>query len=111
MKKSMMRVSEDFLVLLRVLKDEYGAASYEGVLEDLVTSRLKETRACTAEGYLAVGTVVADRSGAPLVIKEVVNGMVVFNDNSRVVNGGGFCMELSVLADTVGEYDGGRRNG
>jgi hypothetical protein len=55
--------------------------------------------------------VVASNDGKPLVIKDVTDGKVIFNDNTYVINGGSTCYGLNFLADSVQDYDGERVNG
>ena len=98
MASSMIRVSEELIDDLKLLKELHKAPSYQLVIKDLVHEALKTSHAFTKEGYLPAGCVVASHDGKPLVIKGVTDGKVIFNDNTYVINGGATCYSLNFLA-------------
>lgn len=111
MTASMIRVGEELLDDLKLIKEVRKAPSYQSVIKELVHEELKTTHAYTKEGYLPIGCVVSSHDGKPLVVKSIADGKVIFNDNTYVINGGTACYSLNFLADCIEEYDGERVNG
>lgn len=101
----MMRVDDDTLYMLKLLKSVTGSKSYQQDIAELVHEKLKETHAYTQDGYLSEGTVVEDNQGNPLVIKAIVDDKVIFTDYTYVFNGGGACWKLKKLVDDVRLHD------
>lgn len=107
MKNTTIRISSSLLEEIKAVKELLGGGTYEDVLAGLVKTELMKTYAYINAGYVGVGAVVSHRGGGPLVIKTVEKGLVVFNDNSYVLNGGNTCHELVVLSDNYEDYECG----
>jgi len=101
---TMMRVKEPTLADMKVLKKVKGYKSYDELVDALVSKELIKTHASTQGGYLAIGTVVTS-DDATLIITDVTNGMVYFNDGTFYVNGGGPCSRLVKFADAVADLE------
>ena len=110
-KGSMMRVTAELLEDLKVLKEAYstkGKSLSNGELAQLLVSdELKNVRVKTQEGYLREGSVVMGPANKPVVIRHIEKDKVVFSDHTCLVNGSKTCYALTLLANSVDEYDGG----
>lgn len=114
MANPMMRATSRLLEDLKLLKDirttKGKTGTYASLVQDLVSAELRKTHANTKSGYLPVGTVVFGPNDRLLVIKDVVNGTVVFNDGTFVLNGGEACFDLLWLAASIADYAGGSQS-
>lgn len=108
MKDKMIRVKGDVIESLKVLKKVFEENSYSGIIDKLIYEKLLTVAACTQDGFLLPGAVVQDLEGNVLVITDVVNGKVLFNDQSYLFNGSTACRELVKLSDNMESYTGGR---
>ena len=62
------------------------------------------TRVTIGDFYVPIGAHVRDEDGTHLVIKDIVDGMVVFDDGTYVINGSPECYSLVHLADSDWSY-------
>lgn len=104
MKDKMIRVTDEVVGKLKTLKGIIGSTPYSDTIDELLHEKLLTLTAFTEEGYVPVGAVVMDTEGNTLVIRSIVNDKVIFNDHSHMFNGGGDCMKLVKLSDTVEEF-------
>lgn len=107
MKNTTIRISETLLDNIKLLKATTNESTYENLLSKIVKSELKKSYAYTKNGYLGVGTVVKDKDTV-LVIKEVTQDKVVFNDGTSAINGSATVYNLDFLSDTISQYKGER---
>ena len=114
-KVSMMRVTPELLADIKLLKSikaiKGKAGSGSNLVHSLVKAELRKTHALTKSGYVTVGAVMKGPEGKPVVIKYVGVDMVVFSDNTHVINGGVACAAMELLADNVETFEGGLING
>lgn len=106
MSAPMIRVNDELLDSLRLLKTVTDSSSYQQVVQELVHKELVKTHVYTTEGYLPVGAVVR-MNGKDLVITDISCGKVTFNDNSYVINGSGCSYDLELVAMSLEVYQGG----
>ena len=104
------QIKDETLEVLKLLKNSEDGKSYDEVVYELVTDKLKDSYGYTKDGYLGEGTVVRD-GDVDLVIKAVKDGKIIFNDGSYVLNGSRAAWGLVKVADSVKSYDGGRVDG
>ena len=108
---SMMRVTPELVEDLKLLKGVKSAkgklGTHSDLVHNLVKAELRKTHAETNDGYLAEGSVVLGPSGKPIVIGRVSKSEVVFTDGTFVINGSVACCSMTLLSDSVENFDGG----
>lgn len=107
MSNTTIRVSNDLLNNLKLLKSTTQAKTYEEVLHTLIKQELKKSFVRTKLGRIQVGAVVNAR-GVLLVITEVTPERVFFDDGSYAFNGSKYTYDLELVASSIEEYAGGR---
>ena len=99
------RVSEQNVNLLNILKKDFDVNSYDKVLKRLTEGYLKKHYADTDKGFVSKGAVV-EIEDRVVFIKEVNEDTVWFSDGSSIFNSSMACKRINVLANSVEEFEG-----
>jgi len=99
------RVSEQNVNLLNILKKDFDVNSYDKVLKRLTEEYLRKHYADTDKGFVSKGAVV-EIEDRVVFIKDVNEDTVWFNDGSSIFNSSVACKRINVLANSVEEFEG-----